>query len=147
MPPHKCYYSSCFMRSKTLRDDKYSLLLRIVCKGQCKYVPLGLSSPASLWEEKKQLPQRIHPNRNLLKGSYTKEATHLLADASIVSLSSRPYKGYPHTVLRLLASCSVKSVSPPCLLDNQKCPEKFTNSSKLLCFSVCIHALYFYLFS
>jgi len=54
-------------KSKTLGNDEHPLLLRVTYKGQRKYVSLGLSCPASLWDEKKQLPKRTHPNKDFIK--------------------------------------------------------------------------------
>lgn len=54
-------------KSKLLSNGEHPLMLRVTHKGQRKYVSLGLSCPASLWDDKKNLPKRTHPNKDFIK--------------------------------------------------------------------------------
>lgn len=54
-------------KSKLLSNSEHPLMLRVTHKGKRKYVSLGISCPASLWDDKKQLPKRMHPNKNFIK--------------------------------------------------------------------------------
>ena len=54
-------------KSKVLTNGEHPLMLRATQKGQRKYVALGISCPAKLWEDNKKLPKRTHPNREFIK--------------------------------------------------------------------------------
>lgn len=60
-------------KSKVLSNGEHPLMLRVTKKGKRNYVSLGISSPANLWDDKKNLPKRTHPNREFIKAVINKK--------------------------------------------------------------------------
>ena len=54
-------------KSKLLSNGEHPLMLRVTQKRKRKYVALGISCPANLWDEQKKLPKKTHPNREFIK--------------------------------------------------------------------------------
>ena len=54
-------------KSKVLSNGEHPLMLRVTQKGQRKYVASGISCPEKLWDSKKNLPKRTHPNRKFIQ--------------------------------------------------------------------------------
>ena len=54
-------------KSKVLSNDEHPLMLRVTQNEQRKYVSLGSSCPEKLWDNKKNLPKRTHPNRKFIQ--------------------------------------------------------------------------------
>ena len=66
-------------KSKTLANGEHPLMLRICKDRKTKYVALGISCHADLWNFKKNEPKRSHPNKDLIEfiiGAEEKQAAH-----------------------------------------------------------------------
>ena len=52
---------------RPLKNGEYPLALRVTYKGKRNYTYMGISCPVNLWDEKKNLPKRTHPNRDFIE--------------------------------------------------------------------------------
>ncbi|MEM9416993.1 MAG: site-specific integrase [Bacteroidota bacterium] len=52
---------------RPLKNGEYPLALRVTHKGKRNYAYVGISCPVNLWDEKKNMPKRAHPNRHFIE--------------------------------------------------------------------------------
>ena len=53
-------------KSKVLKNGEHPIMVRVNKKGR-KYVSLGISCPANLWDFEKNMPKRTHPNKKFIQ--------------------------------------------------------------------------------
>ena len=79
-------------KTNTLANGEHPLMLRITHKKIRKYVSLGLSCPAALWDFKRHQPRKHHPRKKLFEAimaqkvaSYHTKFLELIAENKTVS--------------------------------------------------------------
>jgi integrase len=96
-------------KSNTLANGEHPLMLRISQNTVRKYISLGISCSKELWDDKKDLPKRNHPNKDLIETIITQ--TLNTYRTKLLELVSKQKIVTPHTLIQALKTDSEKEIT------------------------------------